>query len=146
MRKVINGRLYDTDKAHRVGEWDNGRFPTDFDYEQETLYRKKTGEYFIHGEGGARSVYAQERGSDGWRGGERIMPCSYDRARKWVESNLTADEYEAEFGLPDEDEGQVQLSCKVSAKAMALIRRTAQREGTSIAAVVERLALALEEA
>ena len=58
MKKIINGKLYDTSTAHLVGEWDNQLYGNP-DYAAESLYRKRTGEFFLHGEGGARSRYAQ---------------------------------------------------------------------------------------
>ena len=39
MRKVIKGRLYDTEKAALVAEWSDG-YPRDFGYVCEALYRK----------------------------------------------------------------------------------------------------------
>ena len=62
MKKIINGRKYDTDTASMVGEWSDG-YPSDFRYEAETLYRKRNGEYFILGEGNAMSRYAESRGA-----------------------------------------------------------------------------------
>lgn len=144
MKKIIGGKMYNTDTATMVGEHTES-YPGEFDWVCETLYRKKTGEYFIHGEGHAASRYAEPAALGGWAPGERIMPYSYEQARKWAEENLDADEYQAEFGEVFEDESQVQLSCTVSAQAMTLIRRAAQREGTTIAAVVERLAQSLAE-
>lgn len=144
MRKIIKGRLYDTDTAHMVGEHEDG-YPGDFNYTCETLYRKKTGEYFVHGEGNAASRYAEPSGQSNWGPGQRIMPYTYDQAREWAEKNLDADEYEAEFGEVTEDDSQVQLSCMVSAQAMTLIRRKAQQDGKTIAAVVEQLAQSLAE-
>jgi hypothetical protein len=68
MRKIIDGKLYDTDKAKRVGgPWSPAGFgPGDFDWCEEALYRKRTGEYFLHGEGGTedqvRRAVRAERG------------------------------------------------------------------------------------
>jgi len=144
MRKIINNRIYDTDKAHLVGEYDNGSLPTDSEYIAEALYRKKTGEYFLHGEGGPRTMYACTRGSR-WSSGERIMPYDYDAAMEWAQEHLSVDAYEQEFGEVAEDESTCVLSCIISSASMTLIRRASQREGITIAAVVERLAQALRE-
>lgn len=144
MRKIIKGKMYDTDTAKAVGEHEES-YPSEFDYVCETLYRKKTGEYFIHGEGNAASRYAKSCGQSNWGPGQRIMPITYERARQWAEDNLEAEDYEAEFGEVAEDDSQVQLSCMVSAQAMALIRRKSQQDGMTIAAVVETLAQSLAE-
>ena len=47
MKKIIRGRQYDTDTAQRIGSWDNGLSGTDLEYTSETLYRKRTGEFFL---------------------------------------------------------------------------------------------------
>lgn len=141
MRKVIKGKLYDTDKATMVGEWHDG-YPSDFHYVCETLYRKRTGEYFIHGEGGAMSRYAESCGQSQWMGGESIMPIGYQDAKEWAETHLDADEYEAEFGIPDED-AEHDLHVIVSESAWQAISRKATTDGTSVRAVIESLAATL---
>ena len=97
VRKIIDGRAYDTDTATEVGSRDNGLEWADLAHECETLYRKRTGEYFVHGEGGPRTRYAR-RCEGGWSGGEAITPVSYDEARGWAEGCLDAGAYEREFG------------------------------------------------
>ncbi|MCI6548634.1 MAG: hypothetical protein MR415_08320 [Coriobacteriaceae bacterium] len=130
MRKIIDGKLYDTDKAQQVGEpWGPAGLGTgDLDWLEETLYRKRTGEYFLHGEGGPRTRYAEPYGQSSWTGGERIMPLSYDEAREWAEEHLGVDDYEAEFGTPDEGETAV-LSLTVPMTAYRAIKDEATRRG-----------------
>ena len=138
MRKVIRGKLYDTDTATMVAEWSDG-YPRDFRYVSETLYRKRTGEYFVHGEGGPMSRYAESRGQNQYVGGEAIRPLSYDEAREWTEAHADVDVYESEFGVPDED-GEHDLHVIVSEVAWQAISRAASRDGVSVRAVIERLA------
>ncbi len=130
MKKVISGRKYDTDTATMVGEWSDG-YPRDFRYECETLYRKRTGEYFLHGEGGAMSKYAVSHGDNSWGGGEEIIPLSYDRAREWAERHLDADDYEAAFGEVSEGDEDMMLSVRVSARTKAMLDRMAAQSGRS---------------
>lgn len=146
MKKIIKNRVYDTATARKIGEWDNMPDIRDFNYCCEVLYCKKNGEYFLHGEGGPRSKYAKSIGLGNWSGSEQIIPLDYDSAREWAEEHLTVEEYEAEFGLPEEDDSQAQLTCTISAQSVALIRQTAQREGVTIAEIVERLAQSLKQA
>ena len=101
MKKIINGKKYDTETATKVACWDNGYYSSDFDFEAATLYRKKTGEYFIHGEGGARSQYATHYGSS-WGYGETIRPLTIDEAKEWSERHMDGDSYEEEFGEVEE--------------------------------------------
>lgn len=101
MKKIINQKRYDTETAKMMGT-DYYGMPRDFEYWQETLYRKQTGEFFLHGEGGAMSRYAEAVGTNSWSGGERIMPLTVEEAQKWAEKHLTADEYESIFGAVEE--------------------------------------------
>ena len=144
MRKIINGKAYDTATAAIGGEWDNEVGVTDFTYYHEALYRKRTGEYFIHGEGNAQSKYAVHRYGM-WGSGEAITPLSYEEARQWAEDKLTAHFYEAEFGEVVEDDSQVVASYRVSASTKAAIQREAARTGETQGQVIDRLAKALGE-
>ena len=144
MKKIISNRKYDTDTASMVGEWSNDYPANDFHFESVTLYRKRNGEYFLHGEGGAMSRYASAVELSGWASGERIMPLSYDDARTWAEEHLDADSYEREFGEVSEDEEEsVVLSVRVSPAAKAALDRAAARTGQSKGELVSKALLAL---
>lgn len=101
MKKIINGKKYDTDTAECVSCWSNGYGCGDFQYAEERLFRKKTGEFFLHGEGGAMSNYAESYGNERY-GGEKIIPLSENEAKEWAERNLDVEEYEAIFGEVEE--------------------------------------------
>ena len=101
MKKIIKGKLYDTDTAIEIGNWSNGYPWSDFHCEYETLYKKKTGEYFLFAEGGPLSEH-RERIGDGWTYGESIIPMSIGEAKSWAEGKLDMDEYISEFGCPEE--------------------------------------------
>ena len=45
MKKIINNKLYNTQTATMLASYDNHCLPNDFHYVEETLYRKKTGEF-----------------------------------------------------------------------------------------------------
>lgn len=102
MRKVINGRTYNTETSKQIGKWSNDLGYRDFRFCEETLYKNTKGAYFIHGEGGARSKYGTQTGSSTWSGGTNIIPMTAEEAQEWAEEHLTADEYEAEFGVQEE--------------------------------------------
>lgn len=97
MKKIIKGKKYDTDTAHFCGAYSYGS-PTDFSYLSEALYKKKTGEFFLYGEGGAQTKYAETISDNEWCGGEAITPLTEDEAKEWAEINLDADEFEDLFG------------------------------------------------
>ena len=101
MKKVINGKMYNTETAKEVGYWNNGCPRNNFNWCSETLYKKKTGEFFIYGEGGALSKYSEAIGH-ALTGGESIVPISYKEAQKWAEKNLDGEDYEKIFGEVEE--------------------------------------------
>ena len=98
MKKIINGKKYDTETAKKVGFACNNVGRGDFSWWEEELYQKKTGEFFLYGTGGPASKYNQSCGLNEWTGGEHIYPMTIDEAKKWAEKNLDADEYEEIFG------------------------------------------------
>ena len=115
MKKVINGKLYDTEKAQRLASWENIQDVRSFSHMEETLYRKRTGEYFLHGEGEARTRYARQYESNMWGHGEEIVPLTVQAAQKWAEEHLDGDEYEKIFGTVDEESEDVLLTFKAPA-------------------------------
>lgn len=97
MKKIINGKKYDTDTAEEIGYWNNGHFRNDFYYAEETLYKKKTGQFFLYCEGGAASNYSHKEGNM-TIGGWELKLITEDEAKKWAEDYLTVEEYEGIFG------------------------------------------------
>lgn len=133
MKKIIKGKLYDTDTAKELGSWSNAGGWRDFSHMEETLYRKRTGEYFLHGEGGPMTKYAQTIDQNSWSGGSKVMPLSAEAARKWAEEHLDADEYMALFGEPEEDSTEkVTLCVQIPASLDAKIRAIASEQGVSL--------------
>jgi len=137
MKKIINNKRYDTEKATQVGIWSNDRSYRDFSHCSETLYRKRTGEYFLHGAGGPMSKYRRAVDQNSWRGGEDITPLTVEEARRWAEENLSAEEYEAEFGEIAEDDSRTVLSITMNAGLAERLRREAAKAGLSLSAYIE---------
>lgn len=139
MKKIINGRVYDTETAKCVAEWTNGGTWKDFYHVEENLYRKKTGEFFLFGEGGPRTQYAERVDNNMWGAGSRIMPVSYAEAKTWAEEHLDGDEYEAIFGEVAEDSSRVQVCYSLSAATVETIKRRASELGISAGEVIDKL-------
>lgn len=139
MKKIINGKLYDTETATYLG-YDMYAGPRDFRYWHEELYRKRTGEFFLYGKGGPASKYAvaSVTGS-GWDGGRKIIPLTYEKAREWAEEHLSTDDYASIFGLPSEGEDTAALNIQIDAALMARMRQMASDEGITLTACVEKL-------
>ena len=138
MKKVIGGKVYDTETARAVAETRHGEGPRDYHYFRETLYRKRTGEYFLAGVGGPLTKYSTPTGQNRWDGGEKIIPLAYDEAAAWAEAEMDADAYVAEFGAVGEDEEAetVRVNLSMPADAAERIRRAAAAAGMSVSAWV----------
>lgn len=138
MKKIIEGRLYDTEKAKELG-CDSYSSRRDFHYWVETLYQKRTGEFFVYGEGGPASKYAESVGLNEWSGGERIMPLSYEEAQEWAENHLSGDEYIGIFGEPEEDDAKQKITLSLSVAAIAKAKQKAAKAGITLSAYIENL-------
>lgn len=138
MKKIINGKKYDTETAEKIGDWGNGCYPNDFRVYSETLYRKKTGEYFLHGSGGPLSKYGVAVGNGmGW--GAIIQPLSIESARQWAEECLDADDYEKNFGEVDENEQIVMLSFELPSDLKKQFQEKTQGECKTMSQVLKEL-------
>lgn len=136
MKKVINGKLYDTDTAQELG-FDGGNYNSFSEWHEE-LYRKRTGEFFLYGNGGPMSKYAESVGDNSWSGGSKIIPLSVDSAREWAEKHLSADEYGEIFGMPDEDGEKSTLCASISSAVISVARTKAAEKSMTLSAYIER--------
>ena len=138
MNKIINGKRYDTDRASLVGEdsYSNSR---DFNHWYEALYQKRTGEFFLYGEGGPMSKYAETIGQNEWSGGEKIMPLSVEAAKKWAEEHLTGDEYEKIFSVDDEDGEKTVTSFSLKTSTVKRLRAMAEASSRTMGDVIDDL-------
>ena len=134
MKKIIRGKVYDTDTAVQIGRKDYD-YSSDLTYCYDELFRKKTGEYFLRCEGGAASKYARRTPDNHMGPDEFIKPISYAAAQEWAEVNLDTDAYIAEFGDPPEDAEDHAVLLKVPAAIYAELKRTASTTGTSVCAI-----------
>ena len=82
MKKNINGKTYDTEKATCLARFIFSHCE-DADYCYEVLYQKENGEFFLYGEGGANSRYACYVSSRGWSRGKDIIPLTETKAKEW---------------------------------------------------------------
>lgn len=100
-KKIINGKMYNTETAKEIAYYWNGYSGNDFRSMSETLYLKKTGEYFLYGSGGPLSKYGEDYGREKtW--GDKFIPMSEDKAKKWCMENLDANEYIEIWGEVEE--------------------------------------------
>lgn len=118
MRKVIRGRVYDTDTAKLMGSCGDA-----------TLYRKRTGEYFI------QYFFSGE--------GYHIVPMSSSDAFAWADEHLTQSDVGIIFGIPalvsDAPVKLVSTCMYLDYTAYALLRRYCGDMGVSYGGFVSRL-------
>lgn len=110
MKKIIDGKKYNTETAQKMGGHDNG-----------TLYRKKTGEFFLHGEG------------------EQIIPQAEKEAEEWAKAHLKIDEYEAIFGEVGEDYSDTNVNFTITVRSHQILRRLQTRTGKTMGGIVNEL-------
>lgn len=138
MKKIIRGRLYDTEKAAEIG-YDSSSSIHDSSYWHETLYRKRTGEFFLYGEGGAASKYSVCCGQSKWTGEEKIIPLSFEEAQKWTKDHLDADTYRKYFKLSDNTHDKATVSIRLSAAAVNKFKIMASKRDLTASEIIEQL-------
>ena len=137
MKKIIDGKSYDTETALKIACYYSEDSPAAPTCLQETLYRKKTGEFFLHGKGGAESKYAKLRGGKQWCGGEAIIPLPYESAQSWAEKKLDAIQYEGIFGPIAESNAKKTVTLYLQENILEQAKRAAQKKNMPISAFVE---------
>ena len=139
MKKIIGGKKYDTTTAKLVGTYDTG-YIGDFELRYEELYQKATGEFFLAGEGGAKTRWAS-RTIDGFSSGEGILPLTLDEAREWAEEHLPQAEVEELFQIPKEEvaSGKKIQSFSIAPKTINSLRYLAQNLGISRSEIIDQL-------
>jgi hypothetical protein len=97
MKRVINGKTYNTYTATRIASWSNGLCVSDFSNSVERLYKTNKGAFFLAGQGGAFS-----RWGDNSNAGEGIDAMSEAEALNWCEEhNVDADVIEEHFNIEE---------------------------------------------
>ncbi|AXF52342.1 MAG: hypothetical protein [Inoviridae sp.] len=136
MKKVINGKMYNTETAKFLAAAEY-KYRGDLYFCREELYQKKTGEFFLHGEGGPATKYAESCGIDAWTSGEDIMPLTYKAATKWAEENVDADKYEEIFGEVEENESKKAVTLSLQTSLVENLKRKAAEEGKQLSKYIE---------
>lgn len=142
--KIINGRRYDTERAKEVGYNEHG-YKSDYNWCMETLYQKRTGEFFLHGEGHAASRYRVAINYNTYGPGSKIMPLTLAEAQEWAEQNLDVSEYEAIFGeVGEEDAGdRIAICVRISPVARDKAKKIAAERKISMGDLIDELLRAL---
>ncbi|MBA7607712.1 hypothetical protein ES703_14878 [subsurface metagenome] len=96
MKKLINRKLYDTDNAINLANWDNGLGYSDFRFIEESLYRTNSGQLFLSGRSGALTDYGESCSGEKTCG-DNIVLFSEDDAIDWLEHHQCIKEIEQHF-------------------------------------------------
>ncbi len=96
MKRIINGKAYNTGTAKMLANWTNGKFYDDCHWANETLYQKENSEYFLWMESNSWAFTSpyEDNGKD-------IIKMSIEQSKAWVEHRAN-DKYEAIFGAVKE--------------------------------------------
>lgn len=87
MQWTIDGKEYDTDTAKCVGRYKNTPYHNDVNFYEEMLYRKKTGEFFLYGQGNSASKYAYISPGGRRSFAQRIVPLTDEKAKEWMQQH-----------------------------------------------------------
>lgn len=131
MIKTISGARYDTSTAKKISGIVRGSGPDEI---RETLYRKKTGEYFLYGEGGPHTRYATPQGANAWKSGALIRPLSLSEAKEWAKENIP-EEFEEIFGVSESE--RTNLNIRISKAAHEKLKNMSAESGKSMGTIIE---------
>jgi len=87
MKRIVNGKVYNTETAELVHEWWNGRSTSDFRHRSKDLYRTKKGAWFILHAGGPMTDMAVSCGSNNYTGSKSIEPISEGDVLAFLETH-----------------------------------------------------------
>lgn len=138
MKKIIKNKVYNTDTAKLIGarRCDNPSLSA-YGFKEESLYQKKTGEYFLLGVGGPDDKYKTRNRTGLTAESTRIIPVLYDEAREWAEAVLPPEKYGQHFGELAMDENRTEwMTISVPASIARRIRMEAQRTGATISGTI----------
>lgn len=147
MKKRIDTLLYDTGTAKELARYTSPLPYTDTGYYNEWLYKKRTGEYFLYGEGNPGSKWAEKVHYDNsYIAGADIKPLTFEQAERWFEKANNADPelapdkiYDQEFGTISQDDEKVQAKLYLSSLAKRKLVQLAQKQNKTQSEIVENL-------
>lgn len=141
MRKMINSLSYDTKTAKFLTKWDTGHDKGSPDYYEESLYQKRTGEFFLAATGNEDTKYAKSLGGNQWAQGEMIIPLDFASAEEWAKRYAEPSLYQKYFGELSHYENNKRpfLYLQISPIAYARLNRLISIKKVSKAELIEQL-------
>lgn len=93
MKRIINGKLYNTETTKLIAKGESTTDHSDFGYYCKQIHKKKTGEYFLYEYG---FVYAC-----GYTWEEKIIPLEVQQVKELLAEMDEVDAYNNEFGVEE---------------------------------------------
>ena len=139
-KKVINGKAYNPAAAQLLAVYHNEVGIDDPAYYEEALLIKRTGEYYLYGEGEEKSIYASSLpGLGRTEHGGRITPLSVAEAKAWAEKKLDKELYHRIFAGIDEEvdvELHPQVSLLIPMSIYGELKKKREKTGITISAMI----------
>lgn len=88
LRRVIDGKIYDTDTATWLCTVRLGGTRSDFGWEVSSLYKTPRGNFFKAGKGGPASAYRCPGDTGGWTPGFGIIPIAREDALEFYQRHF----------------------------------------------------------
>ena len=102
MKRIINGKLYDTDTATLMVTWSNDLRRSDHGHVTEHLYHTPRGNWFLHGKGGPATDWAETVNGNGRIAASGLRALTPAEVIDWAERLTSAAEiFAIHAHLPD---------------------------------------------
>ncbi|MCM1508254.1 MAG: hypothetical protein NC177_14170 [Ruminococcus flavefaciens] len=125
MEKTLKGKMFSTETAKFLGRADM------FGISDDSLYMKKTGDFFLHKKFHASGIYSEH---------EEIAPMSYKEAQKWTYQFLGVEAYYEVFVKPLENTSNKSSTLlSLSDSSIAWLRKKAGETGIPMSEIVDSL-------
>lgn len=102
MKRIINGKMYDTDTATLVADYEPDYDNSWDECWHQILYITQTKEWFLYGEGNPWSQDSIFVSDNSFNDSSAIEPFTSEQAKEWLADRNFVDEYINYFGEPEE--------------------------------------------
>jgi hypothetical protein len=101
IRRIVDGKVYDTSTATLVALLPCRVGVTDFDWHETGVYLTRKGAWFLAGRGDANSMWAVQVDRNSWNGGSGLRVLSAKEARAWLEGADAQDALLKHFAIEE---------------------------------------------
>jgi len=101
MKRVLEGRIYDTEKSVLVCEFSEGNKGNFAHFEAELYKTPKSGRFFLAGEGGPMTIFRKRVDQNSWSGSSGIIPISEEEALRYAEKYASVETIQKFFQVEE---------------------------------------------